>query len=58
MYTYGRKWQESFQKILMRLAYGDGYGFLVVEGPDASGKTDLLTMVSHIGCCSNIGLTR
>ena len=48
MYVYGRKWQEALQKILMRLASGDGYGFLVAEGPDASGKTDLLTLVSHI----------
>ena len=48
MYTYGRKWQEALQKILMRLASNNGYGFLVIEGPDASGKTDLLTLVSHI----------
>jgi energy-coupling factor transporter ATP-binding protein EcfA2 len=48
MYTYGRKWQEALHKILMRLASGDGYGFLVIEGPDASGKTDLLTLVSHV----------
>jgi energy-coupling factor transporter ATP-binding protein EcfA2 len=48
MYNYGRKWQEALQKVLMRLAFGDGHGFLVIEGPDASGKTDLLTAISYI----------
>ncbi len=48
MYVYGRKWQEALHRILMRLASDDGYGFLVIEGPDASGKTDLLTLVSDI----------
>ena len=48
MYVYGRKWQEALHKILMRLASEFGKGFLVIEGPDASGKTDLLTLVSAV----------
>lgn len=48
MYVYGRKWQEALHRILMRLALNDGYGFLVIEGPDASGKTDLMALVSHV----------
>lgn len=48
VYTYGRKWQQALEKILKRLAYREGPGFLVVEGPDASGKTDLIDLVSNI----------
>ena len=48
MYVYGPKWQEALHRILMRLSSNYGYGFLVIEGPDSSGKTDLLTLVSHI----------
>ena len=48
MHLYGRKWQEALHKILMRLALDDGYGFLVIEGPDASGKTDLIKLVREI----------
>lgn len=48
MYTYGRKWQQALEKILKRLAYQEGPGFVIVEGPDASGKTDLLNLVSNV----------
>jgi len=48
MYMYGRKWYEALRKILIRLALDEGYGFLIVEGPDASGKTDLMNLVGEI----------
>ena len=48
MHIYGRKWDEALHKILMRLALDEGYGFLVIEGPDASGKTDLINLVREI----------
>jgi Cdc6-like AAA superfamily ATPase len=32
----------------MRMAFNDGYGFLVIEGPDGSGKTYLLSLISHV----------
>ena len=48
MHIYGRKWDEALRKILMRLALDEGYGFLVIEGPDASGKTDLMNLVREI----------
>ncbi len=54
MYVYGREWQEALHKILNRLASNTGYGFMVIEGPDASGKTDLLTLISHIAEDSSI----
>jgi hypothetical protein len=54
MYVYGREWQEALHKILKRLASNYGYGFMVIEGPDASGKTDLLTLVSHIAEDSSV----
>lgn len=48
MYLYRRKWYEALYKILMRLASDEGYGFLVIGGPDASGKTDLINFVRDI----------
>jgi energy-coupling factor transporter ATP-binding protein EcfA2 len=48
MFTYGWKWQQSLQKILKRLALNEGDGFLVLEGPDGSGKTDLIKLVKEI----------
>lgn len=48
MFTYGWKWQQSLQKILKRLALNEGDGFLVSEGPDGSGKTDLINLVKEI----------
>ena len=48
MFTYGLKWQQSLQRILKRLALNEGDGFLVLEGPDGSGKTDLIKLVKEI----------
>jgi ABC-type taurine transport system ATPase subunit len=48
MFTYGWKWQQSLQKILKRLALNEGDGFLVLEGPDGSGKTDLIKLVKEV----------
>jgi len=48
MYTYGYKWQQALKKILKRMALNEGDGFLVLEGPDGSGKTDLINLVRQI----------
>ncbi len=48
MYTYGYKWQQALKKILKRLALNEGDGFLALEGPDGSGKTDLINLLRQI----------
>ena len=47
-FTYGLKWQVSLTKILKRLILNEGEGFLILEGSDGSGKTDLIELVKEI----------
>ena len=48
MDTQGDRWNQALNKILKRLALNEKPGFLVLDGPKGSGKTDLLDLVRKI----------
>ena len=48
MYNYGDNWNQALNKILKRLAVDEQPGFLILDGPGGSGKTDLLDLVRKI----------
>ena len=45
MDTHGDLWNQALNKILKRLALNEKPGFLILDGPKGSGKTDLLDLV-------------
>ena len=48
MDTHGNRWNQALNKILKRLALNEKPGFLILDGPKGSGKTDLLDLVRKI----------
>lgn len=48
MHVYGQEWHEALGTVLKRLALDEGPGFLVLEGPNGSGKTDLMNLVREL----------
>ena len=45
MDTHDDRWNQALNKILKRLALNEKPGFLILDGPKGSGKTDLLDLV-------------
>ena len=45
MDIHGDRWNQALNKILKRLALNEKPGFLILDGPKGSGKTDLLDLV-------------
>ena len=48
MDTHSDSWNQALNKILKRLALNEKPGFLILDGPRGSGKTDLLDLVRKI----------
>ena len=48
MDTHSDCWNQALNKILKRLALNEKPGFLILDGPKGSGKTDLLDLVRKI----------
>ena len=48
MDIHGDRWNQALNKILKRLALNEKPGFLILDGPKGSGKTNILDLVRKI----------